>query len=56
VTETQATADIYQEKVFEPHVVSCLTTTMTGQTHVQTYAKPGSPERLLDALQVAMSA
>ena len=56
MTETHTTADIHQEKVFEARIVSCLTAAVTGQIDVTTYAKSGTPDRRLDAIQEEMGA
>ena len=67
MTETRTVAYIYQEKVFEAHIVvsidrlkeyraSLITAAVTGQIDVSTYAKSGTPDAQLDAIQEEMGA
>ncbi|WP_458792297.1 hypothetical protein [Yoonia sp. MH D7] len=64
---THTTADIHQGKVFEAHIVASIDrlnqgrsalfiAPITGQIDVATYAKSGTPDGRLDAIQEEMVA
>lgn len=56
MTNTHTSADIHQGKVFEAHIVACLTAAVTGQIDVTTYAKSVTPNPTLCAIQEELGA